>query len=185
MPYSGGNAEDEAINCDIEELAAGSVNMGRKSTKTNKSYYQLLREEKGLTREKASDLMQSLISPEKLEKIENGKTVIQPEDIVLLADCYKSPSLCNYYCTKECAIGREHIAEIPEKDLPHITVEMLHSLNLLNIEQNRLIEIAEDGAVANDELEDFMKIKAILDKMALSVSSLQLWIDKTIEEHSR
>ena len=153
--------------------------MGRRSIKKDKSVYQQLREEMGLTREKAADLMQ-LISPERLEKIENGKTSIQPEDIVIMADCYQKPSLCNYFCTKECAIGKDTIAEIPEKDLPHITIEMLSALNKINVEKERLIDIAEDGQISDDEREDFLKIKAILDKMALSVASLQLWIDQTM-----
>ena len=42
--------------------------MGRASTKENKNRYQLIREELGLSREKASELLE-IISPERLEKI--------------------------------------------------------------------------------------------------------------------
>lgn len=45
-------------------------NMGRTSTKENKNSYQLAREELGLTREKASELLET-IAPERIEKIEN------------------------------------------------------------------------------------------------------------------
>lgn len=41
--------------------------MGRTSTKENKNSYQLAREELGLTREKASELLET-IAPERIEK---------------------------------------------------------------------------------------------------------------------
>ena len=44
--------------------------MGRKSTKENKSIYQTTREELGLTRERAAELIPGF-SPERIEKIEN------------------------------------------------------------------------------------------------------------------
>ena len=52
-------------------------NMGRTSTKENKNSYQLAREELGLTREKASELLET-IAPERIEKIENERTVPRP-----------------------------------------------------------------------------------------------------------
>lgn len=155
--------------------------MGRKSTKENKTIYQTLREEMDLTREKAGDLMPGL-SADRLEKIENGRATIQPEDVLLMAECYKAPGLCNYYCTHECAIGKEHVHEVQEKELAQITVETLNALNKLEREKSRFLEIVEDGEVTPDEYEDFLKIKETLDKMAGSISSLQLWIDETIAE---
>ena len=38
----------------------------------------------------------------------------------------------------------------------------------------------EDGQVCSDEYADFLEIKATLDKIALSVSNLQLWVDEQI-----
>ena len=43
--------------------------MGKKSTKENKNIYQTSREEAGLTREKASELME-FVSADRIEKIE-------------------------------------------------------------------------------------------------------------------
>ena len=65
--------------------------MGRKSTKENKSIWQATREDLGLTREKAGELVPGF-SPERIEKIENGRTQIQPEDVILLAEHYRAPS---------------------------------------------------------------------------------------------
>lgn len=75
--------------------------MGRTSTKENKNSYQLAREELGLTREKASELLET-IAPERIEKIENERTVPRPDEVLTMAEKYKRPALCNYYCSRQC-----------------------------------------------------------------------------------
>lgn len=155
--------------------------MGRISTKKDKSVYQLAREALSLTREKASDLI-GFISPEKIEKIENNKVNIQPEDVMAMAECYKAPNLCNYYCSQECPIGQQYVPEIQAKELSQIAIETLNSLNKMNREKERLLEIVEDGKITPDEYADFKAIKQTLDKISLSVDTLQLWIDQMIAD---
>ena len=65
-----------------------------------------------------------------------------------------------------------------------ITVETINALNRLGHTGERLLEIAEDGRVRPDELEDFTAIKAMLERVAASVSALQLWVDTQIAEGS-
>lgn len=155
--------------------------MGRKSNKEDKSVYQEYREKLGYTREKASELI-GFISPAKLEKIENDKVSVQPEDVIAMADCYKAPELCNYYCSQECPIGQQYVPEIKVKDLAQIAIETLNSLNKMSKEKDRLLEIVEDGEVTPDEYKDFFEIKKTLEKIALSVDTLQLWVDKSIAD---
>ncbi len=153
--------------------------MGRKSTKENKSIYQVVREELGLTREKAGELIPGF-SPERIEKIENDRVQVRPEDVKLMAEYYKAPALCNYYCSNECPIGKGKTPQLESKELVQIAVEIINGLNKLNREKDRLLEIAEDGRVRPDEAEDFASIKELLDKVQISVSTLQLWIDEKI-----
>ena len=153
--------------------------MGRASTKENKSEYQKKREELGLTREKAADLLVGL-SPERIEKIENGKTQVHPEDVLLMADGYKTPSLNNYYCSHECPIGQKYVPELNVKDLSQIVLEMLASLNSLQQDQARLIDITVDGEIQNDELEDFVRIQENLERMSITVDTLQLWSEEML-----
>ena len=153
--------------------------MGRRSTKENKSIWQTTRESLELTRERAADLIPGF-SPERIEKIENGRTQIQPEDVVLMADSYKSPALRNYYCANGCPIGRQHELPTESKELAQIAVETLNAVNRISKNRDRLLEIVEDGQVCSDEYADFLEIKATLDKIALSVSNLQLWVDEQI-----
>ena len=155
--------------------------MGRKSTKANKSIYQLTRESLDLTREKAGELIPGF-SPERIEKIENGRIQVQPEDVMLMAEYYREPSLCNYYCANECPIGQVHALRTESKELGQIAVETLNALNKMSRSKERLLEIVEDGEVQPDEYEDFAEIKQILDKIALSVSNLQLCVNEQIAE---
>ena len=84
--------------------------MPRFSTKENKNVYQKKREELGLTREKASSLL-AFIPPERIEKIENEKSLPRPDEVLALAEAYQDPTLCNHYCSKECPIGKQYVPE--------------------------------------------------------------------------
>ena len=157
------------------------VYVGRGSTKKDKSISQTSREALGLTREKASEVL-GYLSPEKIEKIENAKVNIQPEDVVAMANGYKAPGLCNYYCANECPIGQRSVPEVKMKELSQITIETLSALSKIEKETDRLVEIVEDGKITPDEYEDFLHIKSTLDKISLSVDSLQLWVDQAVAD---
>lgn len=68
-----------------------------------------------------------------------------PEEVLIMADKYKSPELCNYYCSNQCPIGQQYVPEIKMKELPQIILETVASLNKMNKKQERLIEITADG----------------------------------------
>ena len=84
--------------------------MGKKSTRENKSIYQLAREEANMTRAEASEKMQ-FVSGSRIEKYESGKSSVQPDEVLAMARAYKKPELCNYYCSHECPIGQEYVPE--------------------------------------------------------------------------
>lgn len=155
--------------------------MGRKSTKENKNIYQTSREDAGFTREAAAEALE-FISSDRIEKIESEKSLPHPDEILAMADCYKNPTLCNYYCSHECPIGQEYVPEVKLKDLSQITLEMLASLNTLEKEKNRLIEITVDGVISEDEKEDFERIQNQLAQIAMAVDSLQLWVQKAVAD---
>lgn len=153
--------------------------MGRKSTKENKNIYQISREDMNYSREAAAEKL-GFLSSDRIEKIENEKTLPHPEEVLAMADCYKNPLLCNYFCSHECPIGIEYVPAIQAKELSQITLEMLATLNRLTRAKERFIEITVDGELTEDELPDFIKIKEDLEKMALVIDSLNLWLDQTI-----
>ena len=153
--------------------------MGRASTKENKNKYQLAREELGLSREKASDLLE-VIPPERIEKIENDRSLPHPDEVLVMSQKYKKPSLCNYYCSNECPIGKEYVPEVQIKELSAIVIEMLASLNSVNKTKDRLIEIAADGVISDDEIDDFIHIQEELERISITVETLQLWAEKML-----
>ena len=142
--------------------------------------YRKCREDAGLTRDRASELLE-WISPDRIDRIERG-TEPHPDEVLRMAECYKRPELCNDYCTHACRIGQELIPEVQAKDLAIIVLELLNTLNTLDKEKNRLIEITADGTITEDEYHDFALIQKQLESISMSVDSLKLWIQKTVME---
>ena len=142
------------------------------------SVYRKCREDAGLTRDRASELLE-WISPDRIDRIERGSEP-HPDEVLRMAECYKRPELCNYYCTHNCQIGQKLIPEVQDKDLANIVLELLNTLNTLDKKKNRLIEIAADGTITEDEYQDFAAIQKQLESVSMSVDSLKLWIRKTI-----
>lgn len=153
--------------------------MGRASIKEDKNIYFKKREELGLTRESASELLES-IPPERIEKIENERSYPHPDEVLTMADKYNAPELCNYYCSHECPIGQQYVPEVKIKDLSQIILEMVASLNSMHRKQERLIDIASDGKIANNEIDDFIDIQNELEKISITVETLQLWSEQML-----
>lgn len=110
--------------------------MGKQSTRENKTIYQQYREEQGLTREKASQEMTG-VSASRIEKIEYELQEPTPYDIIQMADCYKHPDLCNYYCSHKCMIGDRYVPEIEVSlaiDSLNLWVDKTASEKNINIE---------------------------------------------------
>lgn len=156
--------------------------MARVSTKENKAIYQLTRESLKPTWEDASELLVTM-SPERIEKIENERSMPHPDEVLLMSDQYKQPGLCNYYCASQCPIGWQYVPEIKIKikELSQIVLEMLVSLNSMNKQKERLIEITADGQITEDELADFIHIQEELERISITVETLQLWCEKMLD----
>ncbi len=153
--------------------------MGRISTKENKTQYQIFREELGLSREKASELLRG-ISADRIEKIESEKSLPHPDEVLTMSEVYKKPHLCNHYCASVCPIGQEYVPEIKVKDLAQIVLEMLASLNSIQKNKERFIEITADSEISDDEIADFVHIQEDLERISITVETLQLWSERML-----
>ena len=153
--------------------------MARVSVKENKNIYHKTRESLQLTRESASELLES-ITAERIEKIENERSLPHPDEVLIMSEKYKQPSLCNYYCANQCPIGQQYVPEVKIKDLSQIVIEMLASLNSVNKRKERLIEITVDGTISEDEIEDIVVIQQELEKISIAVETLQLWSEQML-----
>ena len=69
-------------------------------------------------------------------------------------------------------------------ELPNIILETIAILDEINPLTSRLIQIARDGKITDDEIRDFAFISKKLDEVSLVIDSLNLWIDKTASENN-
>ncbi len=149
------------------------------------SIYKETRKNHGMTREEVCDKasqMNNVLQHERLERVENQKYPITPDEVMLLSEIYGEPTLCNHYCANECPIGEKYVPEIKIKDLTQIVLEMLSSLNSLKKRQERLIEITADGMIVDDEIKDFVSIQKELERISITVETLQLWSEQMISD---
>lgn len=149
------------------------------------SVYKEMRKSLGLTRADVCEraiLLGKPLQPERLERIENNKFPITPEEVLILSEIYNEPTLWNCYCTRECPIGKDYVRPIQVKDLAQIVLEMLSSLNSVKKSRERLIEITADGVISDDELKDFIFIQNELSHISDTVQTLQAWVDKMLAD---
>lgn len=64
--------------------------------------------------------------------------------------------------------------------MSQIILEMLASLNAMNKRKERLIEITADGVIGEDELADFIFIQKELERISITVETLQLWVEQML-----
>ena len=150
--------------------------MGRASVKKNKNVYQLSREKRKLSREAAGELLVH-VSPERIEKIESGRSAPHPDEVLMMERGYRDPELSNYYCTHECPIGMKYEPEAKLAELPQLTVELLSALGAVGEEKDRLIDISVDGRVNDFERRRFDLILDKLTRLERAIRALRIWIE--------
>ena len=79
-----------------------------------------------------------------------------------------------------CQIGQEFVPAVELKGLTQIVLEILSSMNKLSREKERLIDIAADGKISDEELPDFARIRYELQRISSTVDAMQLWVNNTI-----
>ena len=145
----------------------------KKFIEPNNLYYEI-RTVKGLSRDKASDLFDK-ISPDRLERIENGKVLPNPEEIMEMAEHYNEPKIRNYYCSHQCPMGKHFVTEVKKMDLSQAVLQILSQMNRLADYKDKIIDIASDGVVNDEEKETFDAITDELKKLSAAIDSLLLW----------
>lgn len=159
--------------------------MTDKKKKEYASVYEEIRNEKlDWTRAKAA-LELEWIDENRLERIEKNRAAIRPDEVVRMAEVYDEPSLCNHYCAMQCPIGQDgkvpYVGQPERSELPIIVLQMIASLNNMSQMKDRLIEIAADGDVTNNEMEEFESIRKELEKITSTVKTLEMWAEKAIK----
>ena len=126
-------------------------------------------------RESAADQMS--IDRGRLFRIESGLALPYPEEVHLMAGLYNAPELRNYYCANSCPLGC-NFAEAKVQDLDRISLKALSIFRRINDTQDRLLNIAEDGKVTEEEKEDMQEVLKNLEELEEVAQNLKLWVAK-------
>lgn len=158
--------------------------MGKKATKAADNIYCTARYEAAQgnevfsSREGAAEFMK--IDRTRLARIELGKLRPYPEEILAMAQAYHAPELCNAYCVKECPLGKDTVNELTLDDLDRLMLKVLGSLKGIEALRTKLITIAEDGVITENERPEFNEVLKELEEVAINAQTLQLWAKKNI-----
>ncbi len=154
--------------------------MGRDATKaTGNPWYEARKkasmfDDRLKSREGAAEQLGMSVSA--IAEAELGMTKCMPADkAVLMADLYNDPNLLNYFCLHECPIGRRQSISDEEVDIDRATLKLLKRLRLDQLEgvKDRLVDIAEDGVISEEEKTDMAEVMAYLDGLAKTINEIR------------
>lgn len=131
------------------------------------------------SRENAAELLG--ISMSTLANHELGITKSVPVDtVVMMADLYHAPELKNNYCKNECPIGRGLPVATSIDSLEGITIRLLQGLDdeTIRMMKKKLIDIAADGEISDDEMLEMKEIFKTLDSIAKTISELRMLAER-------
>ena len=129
------------------------------------------------SREKTAEMMNMSLSQLTEDELGTCKR-IPPESVCLMAELYNAPDLRSYYCHHQCPIGAIDVHPISSKQLEGIALNVLSAMNKLSKYKERLIDIAADGQITEDEEEDFNLILDDIDRIIQSAQELKIYAEK-------
>lgn len=148
--------------------------------KAKATLYLAKRKALGWSREYAAE--QLGISDDKLERIENEKQLPNPQDVLIMSDVYQAPELCNYYCSKDCEIGRVYVPKVPDAELPGIILQLMSSIYEVEDIKKVLVKITADDRIDDSEVEDLAKTQHTLEQLSIMIEALQLCVERKLDK---
>ena len=121
------------------------------------------------------------IDRSRLARIELGSTIPYPEEVLLMADVYKSPELKNHFCRELCPLGK-NVHQIECSSLDRIGIRAMSSFRKISEAKEILLDITEDGIIDASEKPELNKIIEILDEVESITHSLKAWVEKNLQE---
>lgn len=120
------------------------------------------------------------ISRSTLCKYESGEWTPPPDVILGMAKVYSKPDLPPQYCKNDCPIGQIYDHDITKKTLTTAVMQLLNAINGIEQECKRLIEIAADEQVTEDEVEDLTAILHRLIKVEHKIGNLKVSVSDAV-----
>lgn len=115
------------------------------------------------------------VSVNTLSNYELGVTVPPVDIIIVMADLYRAPQLKTMYCKNECLIGRCMPVAVEAGSIDNIVIRIIKQFKESRIEglKDKLIGIAEDGKVSEEEEKELNEICQELDEIQELVPTAQ------------
>ena len=122
------------------------------------------------------------VSVNTLSNYELGVTVPPVDIIIVMADLYRAPQLKTMYCKNECLIGRCMPVAVEAGSIDNIVIRIIKQFKESRIEglKDKLIGIAEDGKVSEEEEKELNEICQELDEMVKTVWELKLVQERSV-----
>lgn len=162
--------------------------MGRQATKAVGNRYYQARiaasewDERLSSRAGAAEAMN--VSDDVIKDAELGLYKCLPVDtVVRMADQYKAPELLNYYCLHECPIGNNRAISDSVSSIDRVTVQLIKQLRVdrLGCVKDLLVDIAEDGEVSDDEVDDLIRVRDYLRDLSKTISELETLTERVVK----
>jgi transcriptional regulator with XRE-family HTH domain len=141
--------------------------------------YKTGRDHADLTQEKAVEALH--VSIRALSDYENGK-VVPPDDVVMrMAEVYKYPQLEWLHLYHNNPIGQRILPEYQQCDLPMATVRFIKEHGDVSDLQRRILAIAADGVITEDEMPEWRIVtREITEMLAAAVTLLFIPLTMTV-----
>jgi hypothetical protein len=165
--------------------------MERGCAKDSENVYLRCRKEAGTynerlrSREGAAEMLGC--SPSTLANYELGLTkVVPPDAVVMMADLYNAPELKSHYCANECPIGRGTTIATDVNSIELVTVRLMRALSASDVDgvKEKLLDIAADGKITDDERPALSEIVRSLDQIAQVIGELRLLGQKCLSQEA-
>ncbi|MGB9813495.1 MAG: helix-turn-helix domain-containing protein [Thermovenabulum sp.] len=111
---------------------------------------------------------------------ENGYSIIPPDVVLKAAEVYNEPLLCAKYCVESCPIGQVYATPVEIRDLASSVLSLLKEEADVHSIMHRLVDIAQDGEITEDEVEEFRRILQELIELEQKIETLKLWAIKAL-----
>ena len=112
----------------------------------------------------------------RLARIESGVLNPYPEEVLLLAQLYDAPQLCNHYCSQLCPLGQKTIPPCELLQIDRLTIKVLHAMKEADGVEDDMVDIVQDGVITDDELPQLEEITTRLAAIEKASMELRMWI---------
>lgn len=153
--------------------------MHKLSVLNKQTIYKMSRIKAGFTVIGAYGLV-GLSDEKQLRRIEKGEARAHPDAVLLMAETFNDPLLPFEHCKHECSIGQIFHHDYGPKNLLASTVQLTNAIDRAVRIKNRLLEIAEDEQISEEEVPILLEMMPTIMSLEHKIGEFKLSITPTI-----